>query len=62
MYLYLTDHVAMPVSWHIFRLAHTSCIRPPRLASIVVHYMQEDNRLRTSHLLVLKVFVIILYF
>lgn len=34
----------------------------PRLASIVVHYMQEGNRLRASHLLVLKVFAIILYF
>ena len=61
MYLYLTYHVAMPVSWHIFRLSHTPLIRP-LLASIVVHYMQEGNRLRASHLLVLKVFAIILYF
>lgn len=61
MYLYLTDHVPCQSAGTFFRLSHTPLIRP-RLASIVVHSMQEDNRLRASHLLVLKVFAIILYF
>jgi len=61
MYLYLTDHVPCQTVCTFFRLSHTPLIRP-RLASIVVHSMQEVNRLRAFHPLVLNVFAIISYF
>lgn len=61
MYLYLTDHAPCRSAGTFFALLIPHAL-VPRLASIVVHSMQEDNRLRASHLLVLKVFAIILHF
>lgn len=61
MYLYLTYHAPCRSAGTFFALPILLAF-DPNLASIVVHYMQEDNRLRASHLLVLKVFAIISYF
>ena len=59
MYLYLTDHVPCQSAGTFFALLILLAFAP-RLASIVVHSMQEGNRLRAFHPLVFKVFAIIL--